>query len=189
MRFVVLICYVVLLGMIMSCRPSAPPVAVSNKPVSINDRPTTNLPAAPSKPLGQMSWTYEDERVHKLSDLAGKAVILDFWATYCEPCKREIPHLNSLIAKYGKENLHIVGLNVGGEEDRRKIPAFVKQTKIDYEIAFPEDELTQFIFTQQSDIPQTVVFDRQGQMVTKIVGFNAEIQRQLDAAVEQAVTR
>lgn len=134
-----------------------------------------------------MSWTHEDDRVHKLSDLAGKAVILDFWATYCEPCKREIPHLNSLIAKYGADNLHIVGLNVGGEEDRLKIPVFVAATKIDYGIAFPEDELTQFIFAERSDIPQTAIFDRKGRMVKKIIGFNPEIQKELDAAVEQAI--
>ncbi len=170
-----------------ACRPSAAPVSVGSKPISINDRPTTNLPMPPSKPVTQMSWTNADDRVEKLSDLNGKAVILDFWATYCEPCKREIPHLNSLIAKYGAENLHIVGLNVGGEEDRPKIPAFVASTKIDYAIAFPEDELTQFIFAERSDIPQTVIFDRNGRMVKKIVGFSPQIQKELDAAVEIAI--
>lgn len=135
-----------------------------------------------------MSWTSSDDRVEKLSDLAGKAVILDFWATYCEPCKREIPHLNALIARYGANNLHIVGLNVGGEEDRPKIPAFVASTKIDYAIAFPEDALTNFIFAERSDIPQTAIFDRKGRMVKKIVGFSPEIQKELDAAVEQAIS-
>lgn len=171
----------------ISCRPSAAPVSVGSKPISINDRPTTNLPMPPSKPLTQMSWTYDDDRVHKLSDLDGRAVILDFWATYCEPCKREIPHLNSLVAKYGADNLHVVGLNVGGAEDRAKIPAFVATTKIDYGIAFPEDDLSQFIFAERSDIPQTVIFDRKGRMVKKIVGFSPQIQRELDAAVEQAI--
>lgn len=183
----------VLLGFVLSailltgCRPSAAPVSVSNRPISVNDRPTTNLPLPPSKPLGQMSWAGADDRVEKLSDHAGKAVILDFWATYCEPCKREIPHLNSLVAKYGKENLHIVGLNVGGDEDRVKIPAFVETTKIDYSIAFPENDLTQFIFATRSDIPQTVVFDRKGVMVKKIIGFSPAIQIELDAAVEEAI--
>lgn len=174
-------------GSAIGCRPSAAPVSVGNKPISINDRPTTNLPMPVSKPLEQMSWTYEDDRVHKLSDLAGKAVILDFWATYCEPCKREIPHLNSLIAKYGADNLHVVGLNVGGPEDRAKIPNFVATTKIDYGIAFPEDDLTQFIFAERSDIPQTAIFDRKGRMVKKIIGFSPQIQKELDVAVEQAI--
>ncbi len=171
----------------LSCRPAAAPVSVSEKPISINDRRTTNAPLPPTKPFGDMSWATRDERVHKMSDLVGKAVVLDFWATYCEPCVRAIPHLNSLVAKYGKDNLVIVGLNVGGEEDRPQIPAFLEKTKIDYDIAYPEDALTSFIFAERSDIPQTVIFDRKGVMITKLVGFNDKIQQELDAAVEKAV--
>ena len=141
----------------------------------------------PSKPIGEMSWTDSNERVQKVSDLKGKAVILDFWATYCEPCRREIPHLNSLIAKYGADNIQIVGLNSGGEEDRPEIPTFIANNKIDYPIAFPDNELSRFIFSDRDDIPQTLVLDRSGRVVTKIVGFSPAIQIELDAAVEQAL--
>lgn len=170
-----------------ACRPAAAPVSVSNTPVSINGRPVTNLPLPPTKPLEEMSWTGADGGKQKLKDLRGKAVILDFWATNCPPCRQEIPHLNSLIAKYGAENLHIVGLNVGDDEDRAKIPEFIETTKIDYPIAFPENELSRFIFAERDDIPQTAVFDRKGRMITKIIGFGPSIQKELDAAVEQAI--
>lgn len=175
------------LFVLAGCRPSAAPIAVSDSPSSINDRPTTNLPVVPTKPLQDMSWTDRDEKVHKLSDLRGKAVILDFWATYCEPCKRAIPHLNSLLEKYGKDDLYIVGLNVGGEEDNLKIPKFLETTKIDYPIAFPEEALTRLVFAERSDIPQTLVIDRKGNVVAKLVGFSPPIQKQLDDAVEKAV--
>ncbi|MEQ1604282.1 MAG: TlpA disulfide reductase family protein [Pyrinomonadaceae bacterium] len=188
MKVVAFCLFTIVLLALSGCRPAAAPVSVSDRPVSINDRRTTNAPLPPSKPFETMSWTTSTEKVQKMSDLTGKAVILDFWATYCEPCKREIPHLNSLIAKYGKENLHIVGLNVGGEEDRPKIAAFIANTKIDYEIAFPEDALSNFIFSERSDIPQTAIFDRKGKLVRKIIGFSPEIQKELDAAVEQAVS-
>ena len=171
----------------MACRPAAAPVSVSNKPVSINDRPTTHLPLPPSKPVTEMSWTNADDQVQKLSDLKGKVVILDFWATYCPPCRQEIPHLNALFAKYGAENLQIVGLNVGGEDDKPKIPGFLASTKMDYPISFPEDELTRFVFATHDDIPQTAIFDRKGRMVKKIIGFSPEIQKELDAAVEQTM--
>ncbi len=173
--------------LLTACGNAASPTAVSNRPISINDRPTTNLPMPPSKPFAEMSWTLEDDRVQKLGDLKGKAVILDFWATYCEPCKREIPHLNSLVAKYGADNIVIVGLNVGGDEDRAEIPQFTTTTKIDYAIAFPESDLTSFIFAHNSAIPQTAVFDRKGAMITKIIGFGPTEKRELDEAVEKAI--
>ena len=170
-----------------ACRPAAAPVTISNRPISINDRPTTNVPMPPSKPITEMSWTSTEDKVQKVADLKGKAVILDFWATFCEPCRREIPHLNSLITKYGAENIQIVGLNVGGDEDRIEIPKFVANTKIDYPIAFPDNELSRFIFSERDDIPQTLVLDRSGKVVTKIIGFSPAIQIDLDAAVEQAI--
>lgn len=60
-------------------------------------------------------------------------------------------------------------------------------TKADYEIAFPEDALADFIFSERSDIPQTAVFNRKGRMVQKLVGFSDGIQKELDQAVEIAV--
>lgn len=187
MRFIAFISLAVSLTLLAGCRPSAAPVSVSDQPVSINDRPTTNMHMPPSKPLKQMSWTTLDGVPGKLGELEGKVVILDFWATYCPPCIEEIPHLNSLLAAHGPDKLAIVGLNVGGDEDLPKIPAFIERIKTDYPIAVPEDALSRFIFGNQSDIPQTAVFDKKGRLVKKIVGFSPEIQKELDAAVQSAL--
>jgi thiol-disulfide isomerase/thioredoxin len=176
-----------------ACRPAAAPVTISNKPLSVNDVPVTSQPMPPTKPVEEMTWAVMDDQtaaqgaVFKLKDFAGKAVILDFWATYCAPCIEEIPHLKELQKKYGKENLEIVGLHVGGEEDRPKVPAFVRKLQIDYPLAVPEEELTRFIFGRETAIPQTAVFDRQGRLVRKITGFDPQIKKELDAAVERAV--
>jgi len=170
-----------------ACQRAAAPVAVSNRPVSINDVPQKDVPLS-TKPLAEMSWTLADGTKQTLKDLAGKAVILDFWATYCPPCREEIPHLNSLLAKNGGDNLVIVGLNVGGDEDKPEIPAFVKQTKFDYPIAFPEDDLIKFVFAGRDDIPQTIVVDRNGRVVTKIIGFSPRIAAELDEAVAKALS-
>jgi cytochrome c biogenesis protein CcmG, thiol:disulfide interchange protein DsbE len=176
-----------------ACRPAAAPVSISNKPISVNDVPTTNQPFQPSKPIEEMMWTNfngmtntEGEEV-KLKNLQGKVVILDFWATYCPPCLEEIPHLKELQKKYGRENLEIIGLHVGGADDRPKVPSFVEKLKIDYPLATPEDELMRFIFGGETAIPQTAVFDRKGRLVTKIIGFNAKIKKDLDAAIEKAL--
>ncbi|MEP6705847.1 MAG: TlpA disulfide reductase family protein, partial [Acidobacteriota bacterium] len=149
----------------IGCRPAAPPVSVGNKPVSVNGIPANDAQSQPTKPVGDMGWTDRgDGNVRKVKDLKGKVVILDFWATYCPPCIEEIPHLMELQAKYG-EDLSVIGLHVGGDEDRPKIPDFLDRLKITYPLAYPEDALTAYVFGQQSAIPQTALFDRTGKMV------------------------
>lgn len=186
MKYFCFLLFAFYLCLTIACKPAAAPVAISNTPITGGEMP-------PSKPVEQMSWTKfdaktnEDGGINKLADFQGKAVILDFWATYCPPCIEEIPHLRALQAKYGKENLEIVGLHVGGEDDRPKVPAFAEKLKIDYTLGTPENELSRFIFGKESAIPQTAVFDRKGRLITKIVGFNSQIQKELDAAVEKAV--
>jgi thiol-disulfide isomerase/thioredoxin len=170
----------------VSCRPAAAPVAVGNKPISINDVPLKDTQARPTKPIPEMSWTGFDGGIQKLKDNRGKAVILDFWATYCPPCIEEIPHLKSLRANYG-DDLVVIGLHVGGDEDKPKVPEFVERLKIDYPLAYPEDALTSFVFGQDTAIPQTAIFDREGRLVKKITGFNEQIRAELDQAVDKAV--
>ena len=177
----------------LACRPAAAPVAISNKPVSVNEIPVTNQPLPPTKAVEEMTWAEFDGKTNldadtkNLKNFQGKVVILDFWATYCPPCIEEIPHLKELQKKYGKENLEIVGLHVGGADDRPKVPAFVERLKIDYTLATPESELTRFVFGNTDTIPQTAIFDRRGKLVKKIIGFDAEIKRDLDSTIERII--
>lgn len=170
----------------LGCRPAASPVAIGNKPVSVNGVKMKDAPGQPVKSFAEMSWTSFEGAVSKLKDHRGKAVVLDFWATNCPPCIEEIPHLLELKARYGSD-LEIVGLHVGDDEDREKVPEFVSRLKITYPLAYPDDSLTSFIFETESAIPQTAIFDRSGKMVKKIVGFNQRIRKDLDDAVELAV--
>ena len=169
-----------------ACRPAAAPVSISNKPVSINNVPQTNLPLPPLKNVENLGWTLFDEKGETLSDYRGKVVVLDFWATYCPPCLEEIPHLNELKNKYGAD-LQIVGLHVGGEEDQERVPEFVERLKINYALAYPEDALSNALMGTNRAIPQTFVFDRSGRLTKKIIGFDNFIKTDLDAAIEQAV--
>ena len=91
-----------------------------------------------------------------------------------------------LKAKY-PDDLVVIGLHVGGDEDRPKIADFLKQHNVNYPIAYPEDGLTAYVFGSQSAIPQTAVFDREGRLVKKIAGFNNAIRIELDDAVEKTV--
>lgn len=171
---------------LVGCRPSAAPVVVGERPVAVNGRPVKDAQARPWKPVPEMSWTGSDDRVVKIKDLSGKVLILDFWATYCPPCIEAIPHLMELKARYPND-IEVIGLHVGDEEDRVKVPEFVERLKITYPLGFPEDALTAYVFGTDTAIPQSAIIDREGKMVKKLVGFNEDIKRELDETVAAAV--
>ena len=157
--------------------------------------PRTNLPMPPvaashgaeagEAPPG--AWTQADGRRVRLEDLRGQVVVLDFWATYCPPCREEIPHLVRLQKQHGPKGLKVVGLNVGGEEDRPKVPDFVRQYGIQYQLADPDDATVRLFLAQDDSIPQTFVLDRRGRLVRHFVGYDEEVASELEAAVEQAL--
>jgi len=169
----------------LACRPAAAPVSVSNRPISINNIPQTNLPLPPGKNIENLGWTLLDGQAQRLSEYKGKVVVLDFWATYCPPCLEEIPHLVELQNKYA--DLKVIGLHVGGEEDVPKVPAFVKKLKINYVLAYPEDELNKILLGNDNAIPQTFVFDRDGRLIEKFVGYDQKVKTDLDKAITQAL--
>ena len=170
----------------VACRPAAAPVSISNKPVSINDIPA-NFPMPPTKNVENMGWTKFDATKETIGAMKGKVVVLDFWATYCPPCLEEIPHLVELQNKYGAEGLQIIGLHTGGDEDRPKVPAFVEKLKMNYTLADPEDALIDALLRNDDRIPQTFVFDRNGNFVKSFVGYDANIKADLDKAIQAAL--
>ena len=171
-------------SLISACRPAAEPTSISDTPISRNTMPRSNLPMPPSKPVEQLGWkTLDSEKEEVLGDYKGKVLILDFWATYCPPCIEEIPHLKELQAKYGEQGLKVIGLHVGGEEDAPRVPAFIDRLNIDYTLATPEDGLIYALLRNDNSIPQTLVFDRTGNLVSQYVGYDESIKKKLDESV------
>lgn len=123
----------------------------------------------------------------KLADYRGHVVVLDFYATWCPPCREEVPHLVALQKRFGPEGLHVIGLNVGGPEDRAEIPAFVRDYKIQYELGFPADEMSELYFSDNDTIPQTYVFDRQGRLLKRFIGYDEDMPAMLEKIVRQAL--
>lgn len=159
--------------------------------------PRTNLPMPPVEPAHKTAadaatargaWTQLDGRRASLEDFRGQVVILDFWATYCPPCREEIPHLVRLQRQFGPRGFKVIGLNVGGREDRPKIPDFVKQYGIQYELADPDDETVRLFLAGDDRIPQTFVLDREGRIVLHIVGYDGDAAAELEQAVTNALS-
>jgi thiol-disulfide isomerase/thioredoxin len=131
-----------------------------------------------------MGWQSTDGKRSVFSEYQGKVLVLDFYATWCGPCRESVPHLIGLQNKYKDQGLVVVGLNVGDPEDKKKVPEFAKEFGIQYILAEPDEDLAAFLLADSDAIPQTFVFDRQGQLVQRFTGFGPETGVYLDAAVE-----
>lgn len=132
------------------------------------------------------AWTVGNQAA-RLSDYRGKVVVLDFYATWCEPCRDEIPRLVQLQKDYGASGLQVIGLNVGGDDDRDKVPAFAKEFGIDYPLGFPDDNLVNQYLADVQDIPQAFVFDRNGELVKRFIGYSAPSAAELERLVKGAL--
>src|SRR5437016_7048371 len=155
----------------------------SNEPVA---SPTPS--ATPENEASAYGWTLQDNQRARLSDYLGKVVVLDFYATWCEPCRDETPHLVQMQRQYEAQGFQIVGLNVGGDDDREEVPGFAKDFQIQYPLGFPDDELVDTYLKDNQNIPQTFVFDRNGQLVKRFIGYDKQDGRELDRIVQQVLS-
>ncbi len=113
------------------------------------------------------SVTTLEGRTIKLSELRGKRVVLDFWATWCPPCVKEIPHFIQLHNETSRDDLVVVGIS---SEDASKLKPFVKKHAVNYPIAAADDLPSPY--DDIRSIPTTFFIDRRGIIQSILVGYH-----------------
>lgn len=103
------------------------------------------------------------------SDYTGKVVVLDFWATWCLPCREEIPGFVNLHKKYQREGLVVIGVSMD-DDGPTPLKAFVKKFGVNYPVLVGDDRIS-MDFGDITALPTTLVIDRQGRIVSRHVGF------------------
>jgi thiol-disulfide isomerase/thioredoxin len=146
------------------------------------------LSSCAKKPTGSGGWSLENNQHAKLADYKGKVVVLDFYATWCEPCRAETPALVQLQKQYADQGLQVIGLNVGGDNDRAEVPAFAKEFGIQYPLGFPDDDLVDQYLTDNQSIPQAFVFDRNGQLLKRFIGYSPNSGAELEQIIKTTTT-
>ena len=120
----------------------------------------------------KFGFTFKDAAGKKvaLSSFKGKVIILDFWATWCVPCKAEIPGFIELQKKYGEKGLQVVGLSVDDSQSMAK--KYVDEMKMNYPVLLAEGkEDILRAYDPINSIPVSVIIDRQGRIVARHIGI------------------
>lgn len=124
-----------------------------------------HIPTAPDFTLPGVNG----DTIH-LYDYKGKAVILDFWATWCSPCKAEIPGFIKMMKEYKDKPFIVIGVAL---DDPKRVDAFYKKYKINYPVAYGNREIAR-MYGGIRGIPTTFVLDKKMRIVKKFVGYRSE---------------
>ena len=125
----------------------------------------------------------------KLSDFRGKAVLLNFWATWCEPCKIEMPWFVELQKKYGPQGLQILGVAMD-DSGKKDISEFAKKMGVNYPIVLGKEAVgDQYGGVQY--LPSTFFIDREGKVVERVFGLvsRSEIESDIQKALGPQVAQ
>jgi thiol-disulfide isomerase/thioredoxin len=143
--------------------------------IAMSASTVAQTPAGACDPKGKpakLNFTFKDVNNKKVSllDFKGKVILLDFWATWCVPCKAEIPGFIELQKKYGAKGLQIVGLSV--DDPLSKAKAYADEMKMNYPVLLAEGkEDILMAYDPIPSIPVSVVIGRDGKICSKHVGI------------------
>ncbi len=152
--------------------PTAPTAMLTLPPVVLD----TELKAVNGGPI-------------KLSNYAGKVLLVNLWATWCGPCRMEIPELVKLNKEYKSKGLEMVGLSTENPEASAEgVRRFTREFNMDYTVGWASQDVAIALMQGRDAIPQSFVISRDGRILKRFIGFNAAgTPQQLRDAIEEAL--
>ena len=170
--------------------PVQPPLTPDPPVRSSAPRPLTelmNLPESvrerPIKAIGDDSF--------RLADFEGKVVVINLWASWCGPCRREIPEYETVRKEYAGKDVVFIGLTT---EDPRyegeRVKKFLREVSFGFRLGWADGEMARTITNGRRSIPQTMVIDPDGRIVSHWDGYAAGWSgKRLKQAIESAIPR
>lgn len=130
----------------------------------------------------------DGERTVRLADYRGQVLLVNLWATWCHPCREEIPYLGELYHRYRGDGLAVLGISVDLRSDVAAVLAYVDEMAIEYDIALDPDALSKEALAARG-LPTTLVVNRDGSVAFSWIGPVPEGEPTFVAGVEAALAR
>jgi peroxiredoxin len=114
--------------------------------------------------LSGKSWTF--------AELRGKVVLLNFWATWCPPCRKEMPDLETIYGRFGSKGLVVLGIS---DEEPAKVEPFIRERKVSFPVLLDPGRKVNEMFVVDG-IPKSFVYDREGKLVAQSIDMRTQKQ-------------
>ena len=128
------------------------------------------MPLAQAKRAPNLEFKDQAGHTHKVAELRGSIVVLNFWATWCGPCREELPMLSKLTQEYAPEKVRFIAASANESKDRAKVDEFVSSHKLPMDIWLGADLYMLDSANLGNELPATMILDEQGEVVTRILG-------------------
>jgi peroxiredoxin len=118
-----------------------------------------------------------------LSEFRGKVVLVEFWATWCPPCKDAVPEMNKVYEKYKGQNVEVLAISVDqGSDVASKVRSFVKENRVNYPVLIDDKKVN--VSYGVGNVPVAFVIDKQGKVAKKHIGFMEELSENISRDIE-----
>jgi thiol-disulfide isomerase/thioredoxin len=122
----------------------------------------------------------------ELEPVSGSVIWVDFWASWCAPCRRSFPWMNAMLERYGDQGLQIIGVNV--DKERALAESFLAETPASFDLRYdPAGELAERFGVQA--MPSSFLLDANGNVIAKHFGFRMADSEDYEAAIVDALKR
>jgi thiol-disulfide isomerase/thioredoxin len=131
-----------------------------------------------------------DNSTFRLADFQGKVVVINLWASWCGPCRREVPEYERVRKTYVGGNVEFIGLTTEDRSASDRVKKFVREVNFGFRLGWADREVARTLMNGQRAIPQTLVMDGNGHIVNHWSGYSpGHSGDRLKRAIEEALTR